>query len=922
MRVLLVDDEEIWRELGETFLERSDPSIHLETVESAEEALVLLKNQFFDAIVSDFQMDGMDGLEFLETLRAAGNRTPFLIFTGKGREEVAIKALNLGADRYLQKAGDHVAQYGMLAQAIRQAVEQVRTQNALITSEESMRVLINSSPKNCTLMDVRGTILFLNDRAAKELGGTVETLRGASFFEVLPSPMSERLRTQEILEICISTKEPIHLIQYHAGRIYELIVCPIVGSSGEVERVSLFSHDITERHQTENALRESQEQFALFAEHLPACVFMKDLEGKFVFVNKFMSDLLRNTKTDLIGATSSDIFPSEGAHRMMDSDKTVLRKGGRVSQETMLLRDGREVSLQMHKFAIPRQSGPMLIGGIALDVTQNVLAQEALRASEEKFRALFQNVDNSILLREFHEDGPSGCFIEANDAASRLSGYTRTELLQMSPKDLIAPSELHKLAELKKKLLTSTRENDETAVVIKDGTTKPVEIFSHRFTMDGKPVTLSVIHDLSSHKKHETALKAKRDRAQMYLDMAGSILLVLAKDHTISMINQKGTDILGWAEAELVGQDWCEMCLLDRRREPTRTIIDGLFAGKSEEFEYNENPILTKDGTEKLIAWRNTVIRDDSGDIVGILSSGMDITEKKQAINGLAESEYKYRTLFEEMMNGFALLEVVLNDDEEVTGLRILEMNPAFERLCGGSSERVVGMTTEDPRFTRLADRTQTFGNIAMGGDPAKIEGFFEATCRHYVGFAFSPRRGQCAVIAQDVTVEQIALRHLKIQLDLGMQLGQCTDIYEALDLILEAALMLDSIDAGGVYLVDAETGALNLIVHKGLSAEFVEATKCFAPGTRSAQLVSRGQPVFSTHEKVAATYDDPRKKEGLRALAVIPVNAAARVVAVLNLASHTEDDIPIQDQEALLSLSTQVRGVMIRLIGDSSEHA
>ena len=103
--VLFVDDEPALLEITRLYLEKNG-SMTVETCRSALEALGILKNRKFDVIVSDYEMPLMDGIMFLKILRAEKNDTPFLIFTGKGREHVVIEALNNGADFYLQKGGD------------------------------------------------------------------------------------------------------------------------------------------------------------------------------------------------------------------------------------------------------------------------------------------------------------------------------------------------------------------------------------------------------------------------------------------------------------------------------------------------------------------------------------------------------------------------------------------------------------------------------------------------------------------------------------------------------------------------------------------------------------------------------------------------------------------------------------------------
>ena len=107
---LFVDDEPALLEVAKAFIE-SEGNVHVDVATSAEAALDVLSTQRYDAIVADYQMPGMNGIEFLKALRGKRDNTPFILFTGRGREEVVIEALNNGADFYLQKGGDPKCQF-------------------------------------------------------------------------------------------------------------------------------------------------------------------------------------------------------------------------------------------------------------------------------------------------------------------------------------------------------------------------------------------------------------------------------------------------------------------------------------------------------------------------------------------------------------------------------------------------------------------------------------------------------------------------------------------------------------------------------------------------------------------------------------------------------------------------------------------
>lgn len=131
MDVLLVDDDEAICELTAAFLSRGDDRFDCTVSKGGRAARELLRERSFDAVVSDYDMPELDGLELLSWLRARGDETPFIVFTGRGRESVAIEAVNRGANRYLRKGGDPTTQFGLLATAIRQEVEQSRVARAV-----------------------------------------------------------------------------------------------------------------------------------------------------------------------------------------------------------------------------------------------------------------------------------------------------------------------------------------------------------------------------------------------------------------------------------------------------------------------------------------------------------------------------------------------------------------------------------------------------------------------------------------------------------------------------------------------------------------------------------------------------------------------------------------------------------------------
>jgi PAS domain S-box-containing protein len=148
----------------------------------------------------------------------------------------------------------------------------------------------------------------------------------------------------------------------------------------------------------------------------------------------------------------------------------------------------------------------------------------------------------------------------------------------------------------------------------------------------GSPLVLQgVMYDISKRRQAEESLREERDKARKYLDIAGVILVVIDADQRVGLINKTGCDILGYEEREIVGENWFDGFVPEGDRDRVRAAFVKLIAAELEPVEYFENPVLTKSGEEKTIAWRNTVMRDEEGKVVATLSSGEDITDRRIA---------------------------------------------------------------------------------------------------------------------------------------------------------------------------------------------------------------------------------------------------------------------------------------------------
>jgi PAS domain S-box-containing protein len=184
----------------------------------------------------------------------------------------------------------------------------------------------------------------------------------------------------------------------------------------------------------------------------------------------------------------------------------------------------------------------------------------------------------------------------------------------------------------------------------------------------------------------EAQLEKERDRVQEYLDIAGVMFVILDKEGNISMINKKGCAILGYEEQEIMGKNWFQTCLPEENKEKEEVldIFEKIITGDKTFKEYNENQLLRKDGVPRIIAFHNAILRNKESQIIGILFSGEDITERKKA-------EKDFHKISEE-------LRMIIDSSQSMISYKdkdnhFLFVNKAFTEIVGLSKESIEGRT-------------------------------------------------------------------------------------------------------------------------------------------------------------------------------------------------------------------------------------
>jgi PAS domain S-box-containing protein len=266
VRVLYVDDEIDLLELGKIFLE-APGEISIETIDSAPSTLSFLERASFDAIISDYQMPGMDGITFLKAVRSKENYIPFIIFTGKGREEVVIDALNAGADFYIQKGGDPTSQFAELSHKVKRAVDQHRADTALRESEERFRFVMHYFPGVLWTVDRDLRFTLYQGSGLVSMGLTPDLVVGMSLFDFYkiadPKQIAISAHTRALQGETVVYEYDL------LGHTFWTTVSPIRDHKGNITGAEGIALEITEQRRAEEAFQQANTRLNLLSSIAP-----------------------------------------------------------------------------------------------------------------------------------------------------------------------------------------------------------------------------------------------------------------------------------------------------------------------------------------------------------------------------------------------------------------------------------------------------------------------------------------------------------------------------------------------------------------------------------------------------------------------------------------------------------------------------
>ncbi|MDS4041858.1 MAG: PAS domain S-box protein [Candidatus Competibacter sp.] len=401
-----------------------------------------------------------------------------------------------------------------------------------------------------------------------------------------------------------------------------------------IERLADLYAMAIQRKRMEEHLRESQEQFTAFMDHLPAAAFIKDDQSRLVYVNKYLEDYFN--ARDWLDRNSAEVFPAELAQTLSINDRKVLSEGVSEFEEAVARADGEIRCFRSIKFPMRTSAAPSLIGGVAIDITDQKRARDALQESEAKYRRLYESLRDAFVSIDM-----SGHFQEFNTAYQRMLGYSEEELFRLTYQDL-TPEKWHAFETeiIEQQVLPrGYSEVYEKEYRRKDGTIFPIELRTILVRdATGQPAGMwAIVRDISRRKRVEESLRASEAKFRRLIEASPVAIGVSDAQGNIEYLNPRFTEQFGYRREDIpILKKW----FLRAYPDPIyrQGILERWNAGMENarrngtDIALTDMDIVHRDGSVRVVNVVGTLIGDK------ILAIFNDITDRKRIVSALRDS--------------------------------------------------------------------------------------------------------------------------------------------------------------------------------------------------------------------------------------------------------------------------------------------
>ena len=530
--------------------------------------------------------------------------------------------------------------------------EREKAEESLAESEERFRDLVEGSIQG-TMITQNGKLLFANQAAANILGyATPQDLIALPDALETVAP-HDRKRVKGYRAARLRGDEVPSSYEYQGlrkdGSLVWLENQARVVSWRNEAAIQIVFVDISERRRAEERLRVSEARFRALFENANAAINIKDGDGRIILSNqKYKETFSADGQLEEVGKTIYDVHDRELADFVMAIDRKVVANGSSVTSERRIpFVDGSVADCIINKFPIPDPLGnDTWVGSVVTDITDLRAMEQKFGEKEAQLGAFFESAIEALFIKDVDLR-----YSHINQFGAEFFGFSVEEIIGKMDAELFPAHEADIISAMDRKVLAGNAVREE--VVLVRGSSNRSERWIETVKApvrdhNGNVVGLcGISRDISDRKKAEENLRWERDQTTEYLEVAEAMIVSLDIGGMVTLINRRGCEVLGYTQDEIIGRNWFDTVIPEDEREKVRAIHFQIVTGETEPFDHFENEVLTKGGERRFVAWHNTVIREDGGNIICSLSSGQDITDRKKAEAALKLSEQNYRLLVE-----------------------------------------------------------------------------------------------------------------------------------------------------------------------------------------------------------------------------------------------------------------------------------
>ena len=450
----------------------------------------------------------------------------------------------------------------------------------------------------------------------------------------------------------------------------------------------IFS-DITKSKRAEQTSKENEAKYRSLVSNIPDVVWTADAAFNFRFISSAIERISGSSCEEIYRGGARvflECIHPDDRERVKPAFEALLTRGEPYDVECRIRRkDGEWIWIHDRAVATYLKDGVRCADGLLTEMTQRKRAEEALRESEERYRLLFNSINDALFVVELGAEGMPGRLLQVNDAACERLGYTREELLTMSARDVTAPESWERTPVVMEHLRAEGRALFQIERLARDGRRIPVELNARLFEMNGRRVSLGIARDLTERKRAEEALRESETRFRQLAENIGEVFYLqdVAAGRTI-YVSPAYEAVWGRTCQSLYDDpdSWAATILPEDRE----TAINPLKNPGAKNWVEREYRIVHPDGSIRWIRDHPFPILNECGEVYRVVGTAEDITEQKQAEEALRESEERFRQLAENIHAVF-----FVSTPEPV---RITYVSPAYEEIWGRPRQEVYDRPT------------------------------------------------------------------------------------------------------------------------------------------------------------------------------------------------------------------------------------